>query len=152
MTARTTGTARPTWSDASRPLDSVYPEIKWLHVLCVTASACLFLLRGWWMWRSPERMQRRWVRVLPHVIDTALFATGITLVIITAMYPWQQPWLAVKLVALVVYILLGMTALRFARDRAVGRIAWVLAVMTFLYMVVLALTKSLTLTTAPAVS
>ena len=123
----------------------MYAETKWLHVLCVAASASLFLLRGWWMWCSPHRLQRRWVRVLPHVIDTALFATGVTLVLITTMYPWQQPWLAVKLVALLAYILLGMTALRFARDRNVARTAWVLAVMTLLYMIAVALTKSPTL-------
>lgn len=152
MTTLPTGKFRPTWSAASQQLEPVYPEFKWLHVLCVAASASLFLLRGRWIWCSPERLQRRWVRVLPHVVDTVLFATGVTLVIVTGMYPWQQPWLAVKLAALLFYILLGLTALRFARGGALGRTAWVLAVLTFCYMIAVALTKSPTLVAMRSVS
>ncbi|MGB5591316.1 MAG: SirB2 family protein, partial [Gammaproteobacteria bacterium] len=48
----------------------MYPALKHLHVTCAALSLGLFLLRGWWMVRFPARLQRRWVRILPHVIDT----------------------------------------------------------------------------------
>lgn len=130
----------------------MYAATKWLHVFCVAASGSLFVLRGWWMWHSPDKLDRLWVRSLPHIIDTLLLASGVTLVVVTGLYPWQQAWLAVKMGALVLYILLGLGALRLARGRGAGKAAWVLAVLAFCYMVAVATTKSPGLTAWSALS
>ena len=60
---------------------------------------------------------------------------------------WGPPWLRAKLVGLVVYISLGVLALRPAREhsvvkpRVVNVIAWIGALVTFGYIVSVALTK-----------
>ena len=53
----------------------------------------------------------------------------------------NAPWIAAKIVGLVVYIALGMVALRLGRTRAIRAGAWVAALITFGYIVTVALTK-----------
>jgi len=43
---------------------------------------------------------------------------------------------------LILYILLGMVALRWGKTRNIRIAAWLLAVMVFLYIIVVAMTKS----------
>ena len=65
-----------------------------------------------------------------------------------AWLAWQlgaggvRGWLPAKLVALLVYIVLGAAALRYGRTRGVRIAAMVGAVLTFAYIVSVALTKS----------
>ena len=56
-----------------------YLAIKHLHVSAAGLSLALFVLRGAWRVVSPERLAARWVRVVPHVIDTVLFASALWL-------------------------------------------------------------------------
>ncbi len=75
-----------------------YIGIKHLHLLTVAISIVLFILRFFWKWRNSAMMERRWVKITPHVNDTVLFATGIALVFITHFYPFtpQGTWLTEK--------------------------------------------------------
>ena len=61
-----------------------YFAIKSMHVGAVIASFSLFFLRGLWMMAAPEKLAARWVRVVPHVIDTILLASAIILATMTA--------------------------------------------------------------------
>ena len=54
----------------------------------------------------------------------------------------EHSWLMAKIVALLVYIGAGMVALRFGRSRNVRLGAWVFGLLTFLYIVSVALSKS----------
>jgi len=60
-------------------------------------------------------------------------------------YDWQgptnAPWITAKIVGLLAYIALGMVALRFGRTKGVRAAAWVLALLTFGYIVSVAITK-----------
>ena len=118
-----------------------YAAVKAIHVGAAAASIALFVVRGTWMLRSPERLRVPWVRVLPHVIDTVLLASALWLA-------WQigfaanARWLGAKIVALLVYIALGTIALKRGRTRAIRLAALVGAVATFGYIVSVALTKS----------
>lgn len=115
-----------------------YLLLKYTHVAAVIASFTLFLLRGLWMMRASSRLAARWVRVLPHVVDTVLLASAIGLALLTAQYPFVQSWLTAKVLALPVYIVLGAVALRRGRTRRVRIIAWVLALIVFGYIVAVA--------------
>jgi len=117
-----------------------YATVKQVHVTAAAVSIALFLLRGAWMLRSPQQLQRAWVRVVPHLIDTLLLASALWLA-------WQlgtgaAHWLTAKIVALVVYIAAGTVALKRGRTRAVRIGALLFAVATFGYIVSVALTKS----------
>ena len=86
----------------NRPVN--YLAIKHLHITCAVLSGSFFLLRGLWMLTGSPLLLRRWVRVLPHVVDTLLLATALVLVFWSGQYPFVQPWLTAKVLALVAYI------------------------------------------------
>lgn len=118
-----------------------YLGIKAIHVGAVTASYALFVLRGIWMIRAPRRLDERWVKIIPHAVDTVLLASAIVMVVMSRQYPFVAHWLTAKVIALVLYIALGMVALRQGRTRAVRIMAWVGAQCVFLYIVAVALTR-----------
>jgi uncharacterized membrane protein SirB2 len=121
---------------------SLYVLLKNLHVGAVAASGGLFLLRAGWMLRRPEMLSRRWVRVVPHAVDTVLLSAALGLLAVLHLNPFTTPWLAAKLLALVGYIVAGSVALKRGRTRR-GRVAaLVLAVALFGYMVGTALTRN----------
>lgn len=122
-----------------------YLMLKQLHVSAVAVSGCLFLLRGGWMLAGASLLQQRWVRIVPHLVDTVLLASAIALVLRSAQYPWQRPWLTAKLLALIAYIVLGSIALKRGRSYRVRVIALLAAISTFGYIVGVALTRSPTL-------
>ena len=73
--------------------------------------------------------------------DTFLLLFGVLLAVTLQMSPGQQPWLMAKLIALVVYIGLGVMALkRPARGQKL--VAGVAALAVFGYMIGAAITKS----------
>ena len=115
-----------------------YLVLKYVHVGAVVVSFGLFFLRGMWMMAAPEKLTVRWVRVVPHVIDTVLLVSAIALAAITAQYPFVQPWLTAKVLALLAYILLGTVAIRRGRTRRVRIVAWILALLVFGYIVAVA--------------
>ena len=118
-----------------------YVILKYTHVAAVVASFTLFFVRGLWMMTTPEKLAVRWVRVVPHVIDTVLLVSAIALAAITAQYPFVQQWLTAKVLALLAYILLGTVAIRRGRTRRVRIVAWILALLVFGYIVAVARTR-----------
>ena len=118
-----------------------YSALKSLHVTCVLASYALFFIRGVWMLRESQRLNQRWVRVAPHVVDTVLLASAIAMVVMSRQDPLVAGWLTAKVVALIAYILLGMLALRRGRTRGVRLAAWIAAQAVFIYIVAVALTR-----------
>ena len=101
--------------------------LKYLHIGIVILSVGGFLLRGMWMLFFPLLLEQRWVRIAPHVLDTLLFATGITLAFTLPLNPLNSPWFLAKLIAIVIYILAGMFALRRGRTLAARAVALVIA-------------------------
>ncbi len=119
-----------------------YTTLKMLHVGCVATSYALFVLRGLWMMLRPERLRRRWVRILPHVVDTVLLGSAVAMALMIRQYPFAAGWLTAKLLALLLYIVLGSVALRRGRTRMQRLAAWVAAQGMFFYIVAVALTRS----------
>ena len=63
------------------------------------------------------------------------------LAIVLRQYPFVDGWLTAKVVALVVYIVLGTIALKRGRSRGTRIVAWIAAQAVFLYIVGVALTR-----------
>ncbi|NEX60752.1 SirB2 family protein [Noviherbaspirillum galbum] len=118
-----------------------YLAIKHLHMTCAALSGAFFLLRGLWMLRDSPALRQRWVRIAPHVIDTALLASAITLAVWSSQYPLAQNWLTAKVVALIAYIGLGTIALKRGKTKGVRAAAFVAALLVFGYIVKVALTR-----------
>ncbi|TFV91662.1 regulator SirB [Oxalobacteraceae bacterium OM1] len=118
-----------------------YLAIKHFHIACAVLSGSFFFIRGLWMLAGSGMLKQRWVRIVPHVIDTLLLASAITLAVISSQYPVQQNWLSAKLVLLVVYILLGTVALKRGKTRGVRIGAFVAALAVFAWIIKIAVTK-----------
>lgn len=122
-----------------------YAALKIIHIISIILSYILFSVRGIWMMQDSPMLKQRWIKILPHVIDTILLASAITLVIMIQQYHGLNPWLSAKIGGLLLYITLGMIALRFGKTRKIKTISWILAQIVFFYIVLVALTKSPTL-------
>jgi uncharacterized membrane protein SirB2 len=109
----------------------VYPALKYLHVAAAAASISLFLVRGFWMMTDSPRLQSRFARLVPHVVDTLLLASAIGLVLTIGQYPFAAPWLTAKVLAVLVYIVLGSIALKRGRTRRIRVAAFIAAVAVF---------------------
>lgn len=120
----------------------MYLALKHLHMTTVTLSLALFVLRWVWMLGDCALLQRRWVRIIPHVIDTVLLASAIALTLILHQYPFVNGWLTAKVLALLLYILLGSIALRYGRNKRIRVAAGLGALLTFGYMVSVAITRT----------
>jgi uncharacterized membrane protein SirB2 len=119
-----------------------YLTFKMLHLGCVVTSYALFLLRGLWMMFSPEWLHRRWVRIVPHVVDTVLLGSAMAMASMIRQYPFVAGWLTAKLLALLLYIVLGSVALKRGRTTKQRAVAWLAAQAVFFYIVAVALTRS----------
>ena len=116
--------------------------VKTVHVVCVLLSFTGFFIRGIWMLRDSELMRRRWVRITPQVVDTLLLVSAIVLAVQLRLSPMEQPWLMAKIIALIVYIGVGLVALKLGRSKQVRMYAWLLGLVLFAYIVSVAITKS----------
>ncbi|TNC95055.1 MAG: Invasion protein expression up-regulator SirB [Gallionellaceae bacterium] len=114
--------------------------LKIIHITCVVLSFSLFFLRGIWLMRGSPIMRQRWLRIAPHSIDTVLLTSAILLAWQLGYTPANSPWLAAKIVALLLYIGLGMLAFRFAKTHPMRFAAWMAALLTFAYIVATAIT------------
>jgi len=128
--------------DAIWELNMSYAALKIIHVTSVIFSYILFTLRGVWMMQGSPILQRRWVKILPHVIDTVLLASAVALTTMIQQYPGISTWLSAKIGGLLLYITLGLIALRFGKTRRTKTISWITAQIVFFYIVLVALTKN----------
>ena len=117
-----------------------YLLAKTIHVASVILSLGGFAARGALMLAASPLLERRFVRVAPHVVDTVLLASALWLAWIIHQYPFVQGWLTAKVIGLLVYIVLGAIALRRGPTRGVRIAAFVGAAATACYIVSVALT------------
>jgi uncharacterized membrane protein SirB2 len=120
----------------------IYFALKHLHVTCVVLSGTGFVVRGGWMLQDSPRLQQRWVRVFPHVVDTLLLGSAISMAVISAQYPFALDWLTAKLFGLLAYIVFGTLALKRGRTKAQRAVFFVCALTAFAYIVSVALTRN----------
>ncbi len=118
----------------------MYFALKHLHLTTVVLSLALFVLRGMWMLRDSPQLAARWVKIVPHVVDSVLLASALGLAFTLQQYPFVHGWLTAKVLALVLYIIFGVLALRPGRPKAQRVVAFVLALLTFGYIVIVART------------
>jgi uncharacterized membrane protein SirB2 len=119
-----------------------YLSLKYFHISCAALSGSLFLVRGIWMLRDSTMLQQRWVKIVPHIVDTLLLGSALVMVFWSAQYPFVQNWLTAKVVGLLLYIVLGTIALKRGKTKMVRTVAFITALAVFIYIVSVALTKS----------
>jgi uncharacterized membrane protein SirB2 len=111
-----------------------YPQIRLVHIVCVVLSGTLFFLRG-----SGVLAGARWpmalpVRLVSYSIDTVLLTAALMLFAALPGAVFENGWLTVKLLLLVVYVGLGSFALKRAKPRSAKAGFFVAATVTYLFM------------------
>ncbi len=120
---------------------NLYLTLKYIHVISVVVTLLLFVGRSFWLLTSPQKLQQRWVRVVPHGVDTVLLTSAIGLTMVLHQYPFVNSWLTAKVLALLGYIFFGSIALKYGRTKFIRFSAWCTALLLFGYMVAVARSK-----------
>ena len=118
-----------------------YHALKLLHQTAVLLSITGFFARGLGSLAGAAWVNGRAAKTLPHIIDSALLLSALAMAFMLRLDPAATPWLLAKLIALVVYIGLGMLALRPRLSRISRAAAFSAALATFGYIVSVAITK-----------
>jgi uncharacterized membrane protein SirB2 len=118
-----------------------YAALKLVHQSAVALSLAGFVARGAGMLAGASWIGSRSAKTLPHVVDTVLIVSAIALAWMLRLSPVNAPWIAAKIAGLLVYIALGVVALRAGRTRPIRAAAFVAALLTFGWIASVAITK-----------
>jgi uncharacterized membrane protein SirB2 len=119
----------------------MYFALKHLHMLCAAISIIGFIARGALRIQGSALLQRKWIRIAPHIVDTLLLLSAIGLTFSIHQFPFTSAWLTAKLIGLFIYIFLGLVALRIAKTQTVRVVAYLLAIAVFFYIGSVAFSK-----------
>ena len=108
-----------------------YPQIKQFHVFVALLSGAIFAVRGAFALAGARWPQALPVRLLSYSVDTALLTAALMLLTILPWAMFGNGWLAVKLLLLVAYVVLGVFAMRPARSRRTRAICYAAALLAF---------------------
>lgn len=98
-----------------------YPQIKQFHIFIALLSGSLFALRGGFALAGARWPQALPVKWMSYAIDTSLLTAALMLLTILPWAMFANGWLLAKVVLIVVYVVLGVMAMRprrSLRDRA----------------------------------
>jgi len=116
-----------------------YIFYKHLHTTFAALSIIFFVIRAYWSVMQASCLQNRFVRIAPHVIDTLFLLTGLAMAFAIG---FGHPWLIAKIIGLIAYIFVGIYAIRKGKTRTSRLVAAIIAILIYLYIVGIALNKS----------
>lgn len=112
--------------------------IKDIHVGFAALTLLSFSIRVYWMYNGSLLLQKRMVRIVPHIIDTILLLSGLAMAIMYYGAFYRRPWLMWKLLAVVAYVILGSVALKRGRTRKIRIVAAMCAWSVFVFIIIIA--------------
>jgi len=116
----------------------MYATFKHSHMLFIVVSFLLFEFR--YVLKVMKKPQGKFLTIFPHINDTLLLVTGVSLAFIAGFNIFEQTWLSAKIIALFLYIGFGVLALKSSGIKSF--IGFVLATATFIFIVLTALKKT----------
>ncbi len=116
--------------------------LKSIHISSVAGSYILFFLRGIWSLKDSTIMQKRWLKSVPHIVDTLLLISAIALAFTIHQYPFKDAWLTAKIMGLLVYIGIGFIALRNGINKKIRILSWLAAQTVFGYIILVAVSHN----------
>lgn len=115
------------------PMMEFYPQVKWTHVHAVMCSGAIFALRGGASLLG-ARWPRHWLpKYASYTVDTILLTSATMLFSMLPGAMFANGWLTVKLALVVVYIVLGVLAMRERFGRTRRTLFYVAALATFAF-------------------
>tara|TARA_Y100000296_G_scaffold61043_1_gene70773 strand:+ start:1649 stop:2020 length:372 start_codon:yes stop_codon:yes gene_type:complete len=119
----------------------MYMMAKHLHLTAVALSILFFVFRFIWSQFDETVLAKKWVKILPHIIDTVLLASAIWLCFILSQYPLVNAWLTFKVLGVVLYIAFGLFALKKAKTKIGRWTHFVAAIVVLMATAMVAVTK-----------
>lgn len=114
--------------------------IKLIHFIFIFTSLASFAGRMGMSVFTPDLLKNKFVKVAPHIIDTILLLSGITLIVQGNWIAGEYGWILSKVILLLAYITLGVMAMRC---KGVKRwLAFVGAIASFIGIFIIAITKN----------
>ncbi|WP_026375778.1 SirB2 family protein [Aestuariibacter salexigens] len=104
-----------------------YTLLKQAHIVLAVTTLLSFIIRGYWMITDSSLLQHKWVKTIPHIIDTLLLSSAIALMIMAGFYPWVFDWVAAKILLLLLYIVFGTIALKRGKTKSQRILAFIAA-------------------------
>ncbi len=92
-----------------------YQAIKSIHLAAVTLTIIGFIIRAFLAINNSSWLKGRVIKILPHIIDTILFGSGLTLLWQAKFYPTTNNWMAIKLILIFLYLICGFYVLKLAK-------------------------------------
>jgi uncharacterized membrane protein SirB2 len=117
-------------------------SLKALHIIFALLTFLSFSLRGVWMLMDSPLLKRKVVRIFPHIIDTCLFASGLTMALTYYQAFYIHTWLVAKLTALILYIVMGSIALKYGKSKKIRMFSLIVSWLILIYIVIVARTQS----------
>lgn len=118
----------------------MYLSLLILHKTTVLLSIVGFFARGIGHLFNQGWVSKKPAKILPHVIDTLLLVSAISLVAMSA-FSFTDSWIVAKIIGLIGYILFGLMAFRFAKTRVQKALYWLIALVIVFYIVAVAVHK-----------
>lgn len=115
--------------------------MKHLHMTLALLSVALFTLRFAWLLMNSAQLDKKWVKIAPHVIDTLLLVIGVVMAVKLSINPMEQLWLGEKILAVLAYIFTGYYTLKLAKNNMMRVIGFLGALGWIMLIVRLAMTK-----------
>ncbi|NQY87790.1 MAG: SirB2 family protein [Colwellia sp.] len=112
-----------------------------IHMTLAVLSISLFTLRFIWTLANSAKLQAKWVKITPHIIDTLLLTIGVVMAVQYSINPIEQLWLGEKLLAVFAYIFTGYFTLKLARNKPMQIIGYLGAMGWVMLIVRLAMTR-----------
>jgi uncharacterized membrane protein SirB2 len=108
-----------------------YPQIRQFHIFVALLSGAIFAVRGAFVLAGARWPQALPVKWLSYAVDTALLTAALMLLTILPWAMFSNGWLLTKLALIVVYVVLGVFALRRGRTRRTRALCYALALLVF---------------------
>ncbi|BCE02575.1 SirB2 family protein [Marinicellulosiphila megalodicopiae] len=117
----------------------IYTILKHSHMTLALLSIIGFVVRAYFSFYKPELLKIKVIKITPHIIDTFLLITAISLVLL--MDYGLANWILAKIGALVIYIGLGIIVIKQIGPIYLRTILTFTAVLMFIYIASVAITK-----------
>jgi uncharacterized membrane protein SirB2 len=119
----------------------MYEMTKHLHLTFMLLSVLLFLTRFVLTLNASPILQKKALKIAPHIIDTLWIITAIGLCLMVQQYPFVNPWVTEKLLAFVMYFFMVIFTLKLAKTHLMRLIGVVGALSWLAYAGMVAVTK-----------
>lgn len=108
-----------------------YPLVLIIHMIAATVSGLYFFARGSFLLLGADWPKQKLVKITSYIIDTILLTAAIILCFISPA-DFSNGWLHAKIFLVVIYILLGVFAMREKLSKPIRISLFLLAIFIFI--------------------